>query len=419
MDVTVSTLANGLRVVSDPMIGLESVAIGVWVNAGARAESAEENGVAHMLEHMAFKGTERRTARAIAEEIEAVGGHLNAYTSREHTAYFARVLKRDVPLAVDLLADILQHSAFEESELERERGVVLQEIGQTEDTPDDLIFDRLQEAAYPGQSLGRSILGTSELVTAMDRGRLTGFMARHYGAQSMTLVGSGAIEHAALMALAERHFGALGRGAERPMEAARFTGGATCEERELEQVHFAIAWPGVRYHDDDFYASQVLATTLGGGMSSRLFQEVREKRGLCYSVFAFATSYVDAGMLGIYAGTGEQEVGELVPVVLDETQRLAVDAEEAEVARARAQISAGLLMSLESPSARSEQLARQLLIFGRPIPPDELVAKIDQVDAAAVRRVAARITGAGRPAVAAVGPLARLASYEAIAARFA
>jgi len=272
MDVTVSTLANGLRVVSDPMIGLESVAIGVWVNAGARAESAEENGVAHMLEHMAFKGTERRTARAIAEEIEAVGGHLNAYTSREHTAYFARVLKRDVPLAVDLLADILQHSAFEESELERERGVVLQEIGQTEDTPDDLIFDRLQEAAYPGQSLGRSILGTSELVTAMDRGRLTGFMARHYGAQSMTLVGSGAIEHAALMALAERHFGALGRGAERPMEAARFTGGATCEERELEQVHFAIAWPGVRYHDDDFYASQVLATTLGGGMSSRCFR---------------------------------------------------------------------------------------------------------------------------------------------------
>ena len=419
MSVTVSTLANGLRVVSDPMPGLQSAAVGVWVDAGARAESPVDNGVAHMLEHMAFKGTQRRGARAIAEEIEAVGGHLNAYTSREHTAYFARVLQADVPLAVDLLADILQHSVFDEGELERERGVVLQEIGQSEDTPDDLIFDRLQEAAYPEQPLGRSILGTTDLVSGMDRARLIGFMARHYGALRMVLVASGAVEHRAILGLAERHFGDLGPGAGSVIEPARFAGRPACEERDLEQVHFAIAWPGVPYQDPDFFATQVLATALGGGMSSRLFQEVREKRGLCYSVFAFATSYADGGMLGIYAGTGEKEVGELVPVVLDETMRLAEDADEAEVARARAQIRAGLLMSLESPSARSEQLARQMLIFGRPMPTAELVAKIEAVDAAAVRRVSERLVRAGKPAVAALGPLGRLASYEAIAARFA
>jgi predicted Zn-dependent peptidase len=415
--VEVSTLGNGMRVVSDAMPHLESASVGVWVDVGARYETPEVNGVAHMLEHMAFKGTERRDALAIATEIEAVGGHLNAYTGREHTAYFARVLKADVALAVDILGDILQHSVFDPAELERERAVVLQEIGQAEDTPDDIIFDHLQEACYPDQPLGWSILGTEDTVAGMPRDALAGFMGRHYGAPRMVLVAAGAVEHADIVRLAEATFGGLRGEAADGYLPAQYAGGELRLPRELEQVHFALALPGVAYADPDFYVSQVLSTLAGGGMSSRLFQEVRERRGLCYSVFSFASSYVDGGTFGVYAGTGETEVAELVPVICDELAKIAGDATEEEVARARAQLKAGMLMSLESSSSRTEQLARQLLIYGRPLAVEEIVAKVDAVDAAAVRRVTARLL-AGRPAVAALGPIGRLASYGDIAARF-
>jgi len=419
MNVQIATLPNGLRVVTDPMPGLESAAVGVWVDAGGRHETPEVNGVAHMLEHMAFKGTERRSARAIAEEIEAVGGHLNAYTSREQTAYYARVLKADVPLAVDLIADILQRSTFEEEELARERHVIEQEIGQTDDTPDDVVFDQLQAVAFPEQPLGRSILGTVERVRGMQRENLRGFMQQHYHASRMVLVASGAVEHERVMQLAGEAFGGLPEGGGVAAEAARYAGGPHLEERDLEQLHVCLALPGVPYHDPDFYAAQVMATTLGGGMSSRLFQEIREKRGLCYSVFAYASSYVDGGLVTVYAGTGPEQGRELVEVTVEEMLRLAEDAAEDEVARSRAQIKAGLLMSLESPSARSEQLARQMLIFGRPVTAPEIVAQVDAIDAGRVRAVAGRVLRAGSPAFAALGPLDGLASYETLAARFA
>ena len=418
MTVDITTLANGLRVVTDAMPHLQSASVGVWVDAGARYETPEVNGVAHLLEHMAFKGTKRRNAQAIAEEIEAVGGHLNAYTSREQTAYFARVLRDDVPLAVDILADILQHSVFDADELERERTVVVQEIGQTEDTPDDIIFDQLQATAYPDQPNGWSILGTVERVENMAREALAGFMHRHYLGPRMVLVAAGAVEHAAIVALAEDAFGDLSSADAPSFAPASYAGGDYRDHRELEQVHFAMGLPGLRYHDDDFYASQVMSTVLGGGMSSRLFQEVREKRGLCYSVFSFASSYLDGGMFGVYAGTGADQVAELVPVMCDELTRLADDAGDEEVARARAQLKAGTLMSLESSSGRAEQLGRQMLIHGRPLPVDEIVGEIEAVDTAAVRRVAARVCGAGQPAVAALGPIDKLASYDRIAAKF-
>ena len=418
MTVDVTTTANGLRVVTDAMPHLQSASVGVWVDAGARYETPDVNGVAHLLEHMAFKGTKRRNAQAIAEEIEAVGGHLNAYTSREQTAYFARVLRDDVPLAVDILADILQHSVFDPDELARERTVVVQEIGQTEDTPDDIIFDHLQATAYPDQPLGWSILGTVERVESMDRAALAGFMQRHYQAPRMVLVAAGAVEHAAMVKLAEAAFGDLPAAGTPSFAPASYTGGDFRDHRELEQVHFAMGLPGLRYHDDDFYASQVMSTVLGGGMSSRLFQEVRERRGLCYSVFSFASSYLDGGMFGIYAGTGTDQVAELVPVICDEMVRLADDADDEEVARARAQLKAGTLMSLESSSGRAEQLGRQMLIHGRPLPVDEIVGEIEAVDTAAVRRVAARVCGTGQPTVAALGPIDKLASYDVIAAKF-
>lgn len=413
-----TTLANGLRIVSAAMSHLESAAIGVWVNSGARHEAPQMHGISHLLEHMAFKGTKRRSALQIAEEIEAVGGHLNAYTSRENTAYFVRVLKNDVPLALDLLADILQESLFDAVELEREQDVVVQEIGQAMDTPDDLVFDQLQETAYPGQAIGRSILGTPESVGALTPEILRGHMARNYRAQEMVLSAAGAVDHDALVALANEKFGGLGQSLHRDAMPAEFHGGDTREIKDLEQVHLVMAMEGVTYDDPDFFASQVFATILGGGMSSRLFQEVREKRGLCYSIYAFSSSYADTGMAGIYAGTGADRLGELVPVISHELQNLAGSVRMDEVARARAQLKAGLLMGLESPSALCEQMARHLLVHNRLLPSEELVEKIDSVDITAIQRYADRILNKPKLAVSALGPIAQLESSSKIAARF-
>jgi predicted Zn-dependent peptidase len=416
-ETRITTLDNGLRIATETMANVQTVSVGVWVDVGARHETPDVNGVAHMLEHMAFKGTERYSARALAETIENVGGQLNAYTSREQTAYYARVLADDVPLAVDLLADILQHSVFDEEELARERGVVVQEIGQVQDTPDDLVFDQFQETAFPGQALGRSILGPAEIVAAMPRTALVDYMASHYGPRRMVLAAAGKIEHDRLVELGERLFRELPPAGAEQGEPAEYRGGERREERDLEQAHLLLGLPAFSYADDDFYALQVLSTMLGGGMSSRLFQEVREKRGLAYSVFSFASCYRDTGLLGIYAGTGEQETAELMPVMCDEYMKLIDAPTEEELVRARAQLKASLMMALESCFAQSDELARQLLIFNRRIPPEEIIAKIDAVDQAAIRQVGRRLlTGAG-PTLAAIGPLARLPPLDAIRAK--
>ncbi len=418
MTVRISTLANGMRVVSDHVPHLETTSVGVWVNVGTRSETAANNGVSHMLEHMAFKGTKRRDARRIAEEIEAVGGHLNAYTSREQTAYFARVMKEDVPLAVDMLADILQHSVFDKAELEREREVVVQEIGQTNDTPDDLVFDHFQAAAYPDQPMGWSILGTAERVRNFRRDDLFAYMAAHYRGPAMVLSAAGHVDHDTLVELAEAGFGDLVSGEVESGPPARYVGGPVLEPRPLDQIHFVLGFDGVSFADDEYFAAQVMATVAGGGMSSRLFQEVRERRGLAYSVYAFATSYVDGGLFTVYAGTGEREIGELVPVVCDELVKVGHDAEEDEIARARAQLKSSTLMSLESSSSRCEQLARQLLVYGRVIDIPEIIAGVEAVDVAAVRRVAKRLVGGSAPTVAAIGPIDDLEKYQHMAARF-
>lgn len=390
-----TTLANGFRVLSERLPGMRTAAVGVWVDAGTRYEPAELNGVAHLLEHMAFKGTRTRTARQIAEAIEAVGGSLNAWTSREHTAFHARVLAEDVPLAVELIADILTEPVFDEQELAKERDVVLQEIGQVEDTPDDLVFDLLQERAFPDQPLGRSILGPSEIVARLPRQALLGFMAEHYVPGRMALVGAGAVEHDRLVELAERWFAARpARPAGAPVPA-RYRGGTVAHQRELEQVHLCLALEGVSHHDSDYWAVQVLTMALGGGMSSRLFQEARENRGLCYAIDAVSSSFAETGLLTIYAGTGAGQVGELSEVVAEEARGLARDPDPAEIARAKAQLRAGLLMSLESCAAVAEGIARQLLVFGRPIPVDEMLARIEAVDLEAVARVGARLFASG------------------------
>jgi len=417
MTVSLTTLANGLRVVSHKMPELKTLSVGVWVDAGSRYESPAENGISHMLEHMAFKGTEKRNARAIAQEIEQVGGYLNAYTSREQTAYYARVLEEDLPLAVNLLSDILQHSTFEPAELERERSVIVQEIGQALDAPEDLVFDFLQERAFPDQALGRTILGTADIVRGIGRDALKGYMASHYHAPTMIVSAAGAVDHDRLVDLVEKSFRALPPSQPRALPPARYAGGDLRVEKELEQVHLTLGLEGVTYDDPDYFTAQIFVGALGGGMSSRLFQEVREVRGLCYSIYAFSNSYSDTGLIGLYAGTGEDDLRELVPVMIGETRALSEDCTEEEVARAKAQLKAGLLMGLESCSGRAEQLARHLLVYGRIIPVDEFVERIEAVDAGAVRRFGQAVLVRGRPTLAAIGPVKTLEAAEAIAAR--
>ncbi|MFC3086172.1 M16 family metallopeptidase [Tabrizicola soli] len=407
------TLTNGFRIVTEAMPGLQSASVGLWVEAGGRHETAEQNGIAHFLEHMAFKGTRRRSALRIAEEIEDVGGYINAYTSREMTAYYARVLSGDVVMALDVIADIVLNPLFRKADIETERHVILQEIGQALDTPDDIIFDWLHEVSYPGQSFGRTILGPAERVSTFRRADFEAFTGAHYGPDQMILSAAGGVEHDAIVAAAERIFGGLKPVGKSAMEPARFEGGERREVKDLEQVHFALSFEGPGYRDDKVYAAQVYATAMGGGMSSRLFQKIREDRGLCYSIYVQSAAYEDTGQVTIYAGTSEAEIGELTQLTLDELKRAAGDMTEAEVARARAQLRAGLLMGLESPTSRAERNARLLSIWGRVPDVAEAVAKIDAVDTAAVRAYGAELTGA-RSALAVYGPVAGAPGIEAI-----
>lgn len=416
--VQMTRLGNGIRVVSDQMPGLRSVSVGLWIDAGSRYELASENGISHMLEHMLFKGTKRRSARAIAEEIEDVGGHMNAFTSRDHTSFYARVLAEDLPLAVDLLADILQNSLLDAAEIAREREVIIQEIGQTEDTPDDIIFDHLQEVAFPGQPLGRSILGTPASVRSFTPDMLRHYLETHYRGENVVLVAAGAVEHEMLVRLAGEALAASPAGPSTRCEASRWHGGERRERRHTEQLHMAFGFSGVAFDDPDFYAVQVLATMLGGGMSSRLFQEVRENRGLAYSIYAFSSSHADSGLFGIYAGTSDESAAELVRLVASETLQMTEAAPEAEIARARAQLKAGLLMSLESSSSRIEQIGRQILVFNRIVPIEEMVARVEAVDAGAVASVCARLLEHGKPALSVIGPGKHVPDFESFAAMF-
>jgi predicted Zn-dependent peptidase len=420
MTLEISKLSNGLTVVSDPMAGLESAALGIWVNTGSRNEQPGQMGVSHMLEHMAFKGTARRSARAIAEEIEAVGGVLNAYTSREQTAFHGRVLKADVPLALDMIGDILTNPTFEQPELERERQVVLQELGQARDTPDDIVFDHLQSEIFKGQPLGWPILGEEATVNAFDREMLKSYMASQYRLESMTLIASGAVRHDQIVALAEEKCAGLNPGAVPAMVPAQYAGGDFRALEDLEQAHLAFAFPGLSNRDPDYFVAQIYATALGGGTSSRLFQEAREKRGLCYSIYAFSNGFQDSGFLGIYAGTGESEAGEIAAVIAGEMQAIAGNLTEAEVSRARAQLKVSLLMGMERPGTRAEQIAGQLFALDRVQSAVEIVAQLDAIDVAMVKRYAARVIAdaARGPTIAAVGPVGKLESHDKFAGRF-
>jgi predicted Zn-dependent peptidase len=405
--IKVTRLASGLTVVTERMERVETVSIGAYVATGSRNETAEENGVSHFLEHMAFKGTQTRSAAAIAEEVEAVGGHINAYTAREQTAYYVKLLKEDTALGVDIIGDIITHSTFEPEELERERSVILQEIGQANDTPDDIIFDHFQSTAYPDQALGRAVLGSADAIRSMSRATLTGYMGRNYARENIIVAATGKLRHEAILDLVQQHFSDLPAHTPSGYASANYKGGAFREDRDLDQVHVVLGFPSVGYSDSDYYPTLLMSTLLGGGMSSRLFQEIREKRGLVYSIYSFTAPFRDGGLFGIYAGTGESEAGELVPVMLQELRNVQAHVTEPELARARAQLKASLLMSQESTGSRCEQLARQMQTFGRVIPTEETLAKINAVTTEDIRRSAARHFRAV-PTLATVGPAAHV-----------
>ena len=418
MSVQQHTLSNGFRIVTEQMPGLKSASIGIWVTAGGRNERHEQNGIAHFLEHMAFKGTQRRSALQIAEAIEDVGGYINAYTSREMTAYYARVLENDVPLSLDVIADILLNPVFDPSEIEVERGVILQEIGQALDTPDDIIFDWLQEEAYPNQALGRTILGPTERVSNFTKPDLADFVSEHYGPDQMILSAAGAINPDELLALAEKLFGHMpARTQPHAAEPASFAGGEKRVLKGLEQAHFALAFEGPDYRDPGIYAAQIHAIAMGGGMSSRLFQELRENRGLCYTIFAQAGAYADTGMMTVYAGTSSEQLGELATLTVDEMKRAADDMSAEEVARARAQMKAGMLMGLESPSNRAERLARMVAIWGQVPTIEDTIERIDAVTTGDVRAFGGRILGNAGSAMALYGPVENAPALEELKAR--
>ncbi len=416
MSVAVTTLPSGLRVMTDDMPHLQTTSLGIWVGIGSRHETEAEHGLSHFLEHMAFKGTRRRTARRIAEEIESAGGELNAATSSEQTAYYARVLCADTGLALDILSDILTDSTFDPAEVEREKEVVLQEIGAVEDVPDDLVFELFIATAYPDQPIGRPILGTPKGVSTFSRDKVAGFLGRRYSAGETIVAAAGAVDHDRLVEDAARRLDTLTREAGPPASLARYVGGDIKLKRRFEQAHIVVGFEGPSFHADDHYAAHIFSNALGGGMSSRLFQTVREERGLAYSINSFDWAYADTGLFGFYAATSERHIAELMPVALDALAEATETLDEEEVERAKAQLKVSLLVALESSAARAEQIARQHLAYGRVLDLAEIMGRIDAITAADARRAGVAMLKSA-PTVAAVGPVRGVLTPDAVAAR--
>ncbi|MBB4040141.1 putative Zn-dependent peptidase [Microvirga flocculans] len=412
--IDITTLSNGLMVATERMPEIATATLGVWVGTGSRHEQPHEHGLSHLIEHMAFKGTSRRSARQIAEDIENVGGDINAATSVEYTSYTARVLGENVDVALDVLGDILIHSVFDAGELAREKGVILQEYAAVEDTPDDLIYDAFMETAFAGQAVGRPILGTPETIRSFDEATIRAFLAREYIPGKMVLAAAGDVDHARIVDMAERLFGTMPAAEARKPETGSYTGGERRLPRKLEQASLVLGLQGLSFKDPDYYATHLFAHMLGGGLTSRLWHEVRETRGLAYSIDSFHWPFSDCGLFGIGAGTAGSDVRELMEVTLACMVQATQDISEVELMRAKAQMKVALLTALETPGGRIERVARQLLSWGRLISSEEIVRKVDALDVDRVREAGRRLLQ-GTPTLAAIGPIKDLPSLESIA----
>jgi predicted Zn-dependent peptidase len=406
-------LGNGVRVVCDPMPGLQTVALTVVAGRGARAEDEGRSGWSHLLEHMVFKGAGNRSAKAIVEEIEAEGGQINAATGYERTSFQVRALTHGVDLGSRVLADLVQRPTLDAEDLRREKQVVGQEIAEAADTPDDLVFELAQQAAFDGHALGRPILGTPASIAHAAPDSLADWRAALYAPQSLVVSAAGAISEDELVALAERDFGAMPAGrAIGGAEPAAFAGGLKPVAKSLEQANLVLLLPAVGATDPDYFALRLFAEILGGGMASRLFQEAREKRGLAYAIDAYSETYADTGVLGIFAGCAAKDAAELAEVAAAEIAGMAEPVGEAELARAKAQLKGAMFMSRESALARAEQAAAQVLLFGRTLEPGEIAAEIDAVTPADLTRLAEAILAPRKAAVAVLGPKAALWAAE-------
>ncbi len=405
MTYTITTLPNGLRMASEADASAHTAAFAIAVDVGARHEALEQGGLSHMLEHMAFKGTARMSAKQIAETFDMMGGNVNAYTSHEHTVYYARVLKEYAGDAARLLCEIVADSVFDPAELEREREVILQEIAMHHDSPDDLVFDLFQRQAFGDSPLGRSILGDPARIATFSRDDLVAFTATHYEPRRMVLAAAGAVDHAATLAIAQEFLGARKNNEiEKLPVTAAYKGGEETLEKDLEQVHLVIGFNGVTSLSDDYFASQVFATILGGGMSSRLFQEIREARGLAYSVSAFAAGYNDVGIIGMYSGTTVEHLPELTVALREVVESMRAGVSDAELTRAKNQIKANVLMGLESTATVVERIATHLLVYGRYRTAEEILPLIDAITHADMIRMAELVLSTKTPVIAALGP---------------
>ena len=416
--IQTTTLDNGVRIITDTVPSMHSVAVGIWVGVGTRHENLEHNGVAHMVEHMLFKGTKDRNAQQIAEDIENVGGSMNAYTSREITSYHIHLLAEDLPLGMEVLGDMYLNSTLPQDEIERERGVILQEIGMCNDTPDDLVFDIYSETAYPKQALGAPILGRSHNIENMSQDNLASYIDCFYKSGNTVISAAGGVNHDEFVAHVREQFDVQQKSEQCGHEPANYLGGDMRLPKELEQSHFILGFQGIGRLDDDFYTAQALSTILGSGMSSRLFQEVREKRGLVYSIFSFHSGYQDDGQFGIYAGTGPEKMDEIIPVVCDEVLKVGHDASQEELDRAKSQLKASILMGRESMMTRADQQAKHLLFRNKAFDADALVQAIDDIQLSDIERVAKRIFTTPLT-LAALGPLDKLEPFEATQDRLA
>jgi len=400
-------LPNGIRVLSEELADLASVTVGIWVENGSRYEAPVQAGISHFLEHLFFKGTQRRTAAQIAEEIDAVGGTVNAFTSKEYTCYYAKVLAEHLPLALDVLGDIFLHSKFAEEEIERERSVILQEISQAEDTPDDYVHELFGLAFWPGHPLSRPVAGSAATVGPLKRDDFLRFLEARYRPDRVLLCAAGRVNHDELVAVAERTFGGL-RGTSphdlpQPPEARP---GLTVHTKPLEQLHICLGVPGISQSDPDRYPAHVLNQALGGGMSSRLFQEIRERRGRAYTVYSFLPSFHDGGYLGVYVGTSPEWAREVLDVIRAEVRQLTAEGlRPDELTRTRNQMKGSMLLGLETSDSRMSRIARNEIYFHRDVTLEEIAAGVDAVRNEDVMRVAQRMFRPGALAVTLLGDL--------------
>ena len=385
MTARLHTLSNGFSIIVDPMPGCESAAVGVYAGVGSRSETDAKSGLAHVVEHMVFKGAGGRSARALAECIEDVGGQLNAWTARDQTTFHARTLGPDVPLALDLIADLVRAPAFDADELEREKGVILSELGEILDNPEDLVGDRLFEVAFAGQSLGRPVIGREETIRGLTRHDLLDWAQAEWTAPRLLLVACGAVDEDAVLRQAERRFGDMpGQGGREPTRAT-FSGGQSIDRRSFEQAHWSFAMPAPAANSLAMPAMSVFAQAVGGGMSSRLFQGIREERGLAYSIYAWVQGFADTGVFAVAAATDRADAAPALALARQTIGDAAATLTDAEVARAKAQMEAALRMTLEGVQGRADQHARSFEVFGRLVPLEEMIAELRAVDTAAAR----------------------------------